>query len=77
MELTQWSAAVTGELVAAGFTVNLYRGFPLVKMPSTPDAIRRLLKLKLSLACDLTVYAEGGLFTPVGAMRKAQEELGG
>jgi hypothetical protein len=64
MTLDEWSNQITGELVAAGFSVSLHDGFPLVKQPERFDEKVRLLKFRTSQPTDRLVYAEGMLFAP-------------
>jgi hypothetical protein len=71
--LQEWTAQIIAELKAAGFDAAEHEGFPLMKMPETHFAIVRLLKLRLSLATDRRIYAEGMLFVPTGAWEKAAE----
>jgi hypothetical protein len=68
MTLDEWSNQITGELVAAGFSVSLYEGFPLVKQPEQLDEKVRLLKFRTSLRADRLVYAEGMLFAPAAGL---------
>lgn len=66
MTLAEWTAQVTRDLSAAGYAVQEYQGFPLVKCPRTIAEGARLLKLQLSLPADRRIYAEGMLFVPAG-----------
>lgn len=70
MTLQEWTAAVSAELKTAGFEVSEYQGFPLVKRPPLFEDGVKLLKLKLSLATDRRIYAEGMLFVPYGSPRE-------
>ncbi len=66
MTLAEWSQAVIAELAAAGFDAELHGGFPLVKMPQSMSETVKLLKLKLSVSTQWTIYKEGMLITPAG-----------
>ncbi|HEY1800051.1 MAG TPA: hypothetical protein VGG46_03870 [Terriglobales bacterium] len=72
MTLSEWTAKISAELRAAGFTVTEYSGFPLVQPSMAGDANGHLERVKLlgfrtSLQCERRIYAEGMLFVPVEA----------
>ncbi len=67
MMLVEWADTIVAELKAAGFSVTVHEGFPLVKRPATHDDRVRLLKFRTSLSADRRIYAEGMLFVPPGA----------
>jgi hypothetical protein len=66
LTLREWTAAVIGELQAAGFEASEFKGFPLVKRPEIFAESVRLLKFHTTLAADRRIYTEGMLFTPRG-----------
>jgi hypothetical protein len=67
MTLSEWTGIVVNELRDLGYDVSIYQGFPLVKRPTDWDAGVRLLKLRLSVAVDKRIYAEGMLIVPAGS----------
>lgn len=67
MTLQEWTAAVTAELVAAGFEVSDYQGFPLVKTPESHTEKYRFLNFSTTMGASRRIYAEGVLFVPAGS----------
>jgi hypothetical protein len=68
--LDEFTSKVTEDLVGAGFTVEKYCGFPLVKTSDSHDEIYRFLKFRTSIPCDRRIYAEGCIMLPAGANLK-------
>lgn len=67
--IEQWCAKVKEDLEAGGFTVDNFKGFPLVKMGpegSMEDRVK-MLEFKVSLPCERRIYMEGMLFVPAGS----------
>jgi hypothetical protein len=67
MTLGEWTAEVCGALRQDGFIVDVYWSFPLVREPLTLAQRFKLLEVKLPLATDRRIYAEGMLFVPAGS----------
>jgi hypothetical protein len=66
-----WASEVHTKLTGAGFTVEDYQGFPIVKIPETHAETVRLLNFAETVGCNRTIYAEGMLFHPAGMRIRA------
>lgn len=65
MTLAEWTAATRAALEAAGYAVEDWNGFPLVKRPASFGETLRLLEFQPPLAgTHRTIAAQGMLFTP-------------
>ena len=66
MTLPEWTAEVTEDFRAAGYTVTEMGGFPIVAMPADVRNGASLIKFQGRWACEKRLYAEGMLLVPVG-----------
>lgn len=66
MKFEQWSDEISADLTAAGFRVEKYNGFPLVKRPDTMHETVRLLKFQCRYAVIRRIYDVGMIFLPDG-----------
>lgn len=66
MTLEEWSKATSEAVRAAGFEVEDYQGFPMVKTPAGFTEKVRLLDLDLPHGGTKRIYAQGVLITPGG-----------
>jgi hypothetical protein len=62
--LAEWTAEMRGALKQAGFTVDEFMGFPLVRTPPTLEGKDRLLRLALPYGHEKRIYADGVLLVP-------------
>lgn len=47
-----------------GFEVQDHQGWPLVTTPTTVEAKKKLLDMKLPIYAEMMIYREGALFLP-------------
>lgn len=65
MTLPEWTAEMRGALRQAGFTVDEFMGFPLVRTPPSLAEKDRLLRLTLPYEHEKRIYLDGMLLVPV------------
>lgn len=60
----EWIDTVVKELEAAGFTVKMLEGWPMVSHPESMEDTVRLLKHRPSVDCERILYVDGMLYLP-------------
>lgn len=64
MNKEEWTATISDEARAAGFSVSEHEGFPVIDTPAGFDDKLKLLRLEFSMPLSRTIYREGMLLTP-------------